>query len=438
MPTLSLNDPSEIIALNEPIIEGEGWVSRAPGGAKRAPRSKPESLTAKYLASLSPPDGRGEIWRWDKVEKGLGVRVRAGRKMAWMLRYTFQGVQRQASIGNPAEVPVEEARARAADIKASARKGVDALAAKHEARVAPIIGELITNYLKAVQGSLSPAYYRDVSLNLKDYANPLHSKKQVTRAEAAKIIANIRRGDDKNRPRPAQAKSLQSSLSAFFAWAINEGQYSGESPVRGMKTIKVAARDRVLTAYEINVLWRATESARDAHKIIRLLLLTGQREGEVGGMRWSEISTAGGIATWTIPSSRTKNKRRHVVPMTPLALAHLPPRPESLFDDAGVERPVFGIRKASDSNRKRKEIKVRTTGKIGFSGWSKVKRELDDRMGEIMREDFVKAHGRAPRAGEAVLEPWRLHDLRRTFATHIGEAGVEPFLIEALLNDVTP
>ena len=96
----------------------------------------------------------------------------------------------------------------------------------------------------------------------------------------------------------------------------------------------------------------------------------------------------------TIPGERTKNGEQHVVPLSNTALEIV----------RTIERRdrdyVFGRTRAG-----------------GFSGWSKSKKELD--------------------AGLKLKEKWTLHDLRRTCATHVGEIGVEPHIIEAVLNHVT-
>ena len=63
-----------------------------------------------------------------------------------------------------------------------------------------------------------------------------------------------------------------------------------------------------------------------------------------------------------------------------------------------------------------------------FSGWSKAKAELDARMLEAIKVE---------RGTKAKLEPWRLHDLRRTAATRMGDLGVQPHVVEAVLNHIS-
>jgi integrase len=127
---------------------------------------------------------------------------------------------------------------------------------------------------------------------------------------------------------------------------------------------------------------------------LKPLLLTGCRLNEVAAMTRGELSDDG--ATWTIPSSRTKNKRAHVVPLPPLARAII----------AGV-KPI-----ASAAS-----YVFTTNGRSAISGWSAIKKVLDAAMG--------------------ATSPWRLHDLRRTAATGMADIGIPPHIVEAALNHVS-
>ena len=124
---------------------------------------------------------------------------------------------------------------------------------------------------------------------------------------------------------------------------------------------------------------------------IQLLLLTGQRRGEVSGMRWSELDFENAI--WTIPAKRAKNGSAHMVPLAPLALEVIRTVPRYLDSDF-----VFT-----------------TTGRTAISGFGRLKRRLDIAFG--------------PDA-----EDWRVHDLRRTVATNMAMLKVQPQVIEAVLN----
>jgi integrase len=92
-------------------------------------------------------------------------------------------------------------------------------------------------------------------------------------------------------------------------------------------------------------------------------------------------------------AARTKNKRPHVVPLPPMARELI----ESVFDIGS-------------------DFVFTTTGASPVTGWTRIKRRLDARMG---------------------CAPWRLHDLRRTCATGMAEIGIAPHIVEAVLNHVS-
>ena len=123
--------------------------------------------------------------------------------------------------------------------------------------------------------------------------------------------------------------------------------------------------------------------------ILKLLLLTGCRRDEIGGLMWSEVDL--NARTITIPGSRTKNKQEHVVPLSDTAMSIL----------AGVAK------------REGREHVFGRTLAASFSGWSSAKAEFDA---------VVK------------LDDWVVHDLRRTVRTGIDKLGILPHICEAVLN----
>jgi integrase len=123
---------------------------------------------------------------------------------------------------------------------------------------------------------------------------------------------------------------------------------------------------------------------------VQLLILTGQRRSEVGGLQWSEIEGD----TWVIPKERAKNARRHEVPLSKQAIAVI------------NELPRVGDRYAITLN-----------GEKPLNNWKKDK----DRLDELA----------APR------DDWTLHDLRRTAASGLAKLGVSLVVIEKVLNHVS-
>ena len=137
---------------------------------------------------------------------------------------------------------------------------------------------------------------------------------------------------------------------------------------------------------ELAAIWRAAGDD-DYGKVIKLLILTGARRAEVGGMRWSEIEKG----MWSLPSERVKNGRAHTLPLMPLALSIIEAVPRRADRDH-----LFGTRSSG-----------------GFSDWGHARADLDQRL---------------------TVKPWRLHDLRRTCATRLCDLGVAPHVVEQILN----
>ena len=163
-------------------------------------------------------------------------------------------------------------------------------------------------------------------------------------------------------------------------------------------------RDRVLSDAEIRALWLACEKLGAFGRCFRMLLATGQRLNEVGGMRWSEIDESARL--WQIPRERAKADRAHEVPLSDRALAIL------------TECPRLG------------PFVFTTRGDVPLAGWSKSKAALDRLMLEQLQSEAQEKGDTAP----VILPDWRLHDLRRTCATNLARLSVDRVVISKLLN----
>jgi integrase len=176
--------------------------------------------------------------------------------------------------------------------------------------------------------------------------------------------------------------------------------------VRGMNRTSTAerARKRVLTPDEIKAIWDACPKLDTPAfgELVRFLLLTGQRRDEACEMRRGEVVGS----EWTIPASRYKTKRDHVVPLSDDAKAILDALPVHLID--GQESPlVFTV-----------------TGKAPLSNFARHKRQLDKLSG-VGGDEGTPGH-------------WTLHDLRRTAKTLMTGNGVPHFNADRVLGHVIP
>ena len=118
---------------------------------------------------------------------------------------------------------------------------------------------------------------------------------------------------------------MRGSLSALFAWG-RRGLAVANPVALTDKPAAERSRERVLSDDELVSVWRCVGGTADYGRIVRLLILTGARCQEVAGMRWSELTMAahGGMATWVLPSERSKNGRPHELVLPAMAVALLP------------------------------------------------------------------------------------------------------------------
>jgi integrase len=192
------------------------------------------------------------------------------------------------------------------------------------------------------------------------------------------------------------------ALQSMFGWAVGQGIVTSNPVIGVNKPPEPKARGRVLTDSELAEIWTACRDD-DFGRIVRLLMLTGQRRDEIGDLVWREIDLDKAVII--LPPERTKNARTHVIPLASAALEILRSAPRRARKD-GVRDFVFG------------------EGEGGYSGWSKAKAALDRRINAARPMDTAS---RAKRGTKPQPIPnWRLHDLRRTCATRLADLGVLP------------
>ena len=364
----------------------------------------PTRFTRPAVPRLMCPAGKAEAFFWDAALPGFGLRAYASGRRQWIAQYRDgTGRTRRAAFGDVKTVELDEARGAARKLLSKVELGADPQAERVAARKAVRVSALVDNYLADAERRLKPRSFLEVKRHLREHAKPLHGDAAalVSRFEVVKLLALIAKGSG-----PIAANRVSSSLSAMWSWGLRSGTIDGANPVAqvprpGTKIV----RERVLSDAELELIWKATGSEHDHDRIVRLLMLTGARREEVAGLHWPEITGP----LWTLPRVRAKNALPHQVPLGPLALAQLPAR-------QGMRALVFG------------------RGNGGFSGWSACKRRLDARVAELRKEAFIQQHSSLPEPDEMSPMTWTLHDLRRTLSTWLNESGVEPHVVEALLN----
>jgi integrase len=361
-------------------------------------------LTPDTVRRLSLPAGKSEMIIFDDEISGFGIRLRDGGSCNWIVQYKLGRKHRRMTIGSIKLLSANKARETAKDLLARVRLGLDPAGERQNARaqVTDTLGVLIDKFLRWQQARLKARSFVEVERYLKHAWKPLHERAMSTldRAAVSATLSII-----KAHHGAISAERARSALSKCFKWAIGEG-LADQNPVIGTnKQAETVARDRVLSPAEVKEIWNALP-ADQYGAIVKLLILTGQRREEIAALRWSEIDME--ACQMTFSPQRTKNKRRHVVPLSGPATAILEGQVRRADRDL-----VFG------------------NGEGGFSGWSKAKRALDAKLEHV--------------------DPWRLHDLRRTVSTVMAESSddperqsigwrglsVFPHVVEAVLNHVS-
>jgi integrase len=346
-------------------------------------------INSRTAAGLKLPANASDVIHFDSELVGFGCRIRRGTdgkvRKSFVVQYRRGRQTRRIKLDATNALTAEQARAAARTILAQVALGDDPQADRLGRRDARSLRSVVVEYLAAKQDTVRPATYRAAAAYLTGsaYFGPLHTTAidQITRADIAGRLVVISRESSANTASLCRAK-----LGALFTWAIQMGLTEANPTVGTIRPEGGKARERVLTDDELAAVWRACQDD-DHGRIVRLLMLTACRRQEVGGMTWSEVDQDG---VWTIPGNRTKNHREHALPLPAAALAIITAVPRMVDRDH-----LFGVRGE------------------GFRRWSAGKAALDERAG---------------------VAAWTLHDIRRSVATRMADLGVQPHIVETILN----
>jgi integrase len=352
-------------------------------------------LDSRTVARVALPAGKDDVIHFDDGLPGFGLRLRRSShastrpSRSYVVQYRRAGGTRRLLLGSAEVLSAEQARAQAKKILAKVALGEDPQSDKaaRRAKDGHTLRALVGEYLAAKQGAVRPRTYGMLVAYLTgSYFKPLHAMPvdTVTRKDvAARLVAITREHGS------IVAARARGALSTFYVWAMGNGLAEINPIIGTLKPKDAEPRERVLSDQELAKIWRA--SGENAYgKVIKLLILTGARRAEVGGMKWSEIDFERG--TWSLPPERTKNGRAHVLPLSALALHIIESVPQRVGRDH-----LFGSRSVG-----------------GLSHWH-AKADLDRKLGAAVAE-------------------WRIHDLRRTLATRLCDLGTAPHVVEQILN----
>lgn len=337
-------------------------------------------LTVKKVEAIRPSRHRREVP--DGYVRGLYLVVQpiTGSK-SWAVRYRYAGKTRKHTLGKYPVFGLKDARDAAVKVLRAVSEGHDP-----EQRRPGSVEDAVAQFLD--EKNYRPSWRREAERLLRvNVLSQWRGRKiaEITRADVKALLSALAET-------PVVANRVHSVVHTLFDWAV-ENDLVALSPVAGIKRPnRETPRDRVLADAELRAVWLAADKEGFPYgTIVQLLILTGQRRGEVTGMAWSEIDFDSGI--WTLPRERVKNARQHTVPLSRQALEIIQKAPRI------SDRYVFSA-----------------NGRSPLGGFSGRKARLDQ---------------------IAKIASWTVHDLRRTVASGLAKLGTDLAVIEKVLNHVS-
>lgn len=347
---------------------------------------------------------------WYDTMSPIGVsmilRVSRSGSKTWFARYRPQGesVQRRFKIGAYPAMPLSEARAKVSAIHAGLQEGVDPAGKRKADREAMTFGDIADLYIERYAMVRKKSWKQDKWLLGKELEvwskRPAHL---ITKRDVIDLLHEIH-----DRPAPVLSNRTLALARKIFNWAISQDLVKSNPCDRVPAVGKEERRERALTDDEIRKVWAVFSGDVEPDDkinplvgdILKIMLITGQRRGEIERMRWADLDLDDGW--WTIPSGDAKNRRSHRVPLAGLVLDIL------------------------EARRSAQKLKAKKRG-IEPPEWVFPGRGVDGPITESK-----KSVANAQKVSK--VDDWAPHDLRRTVASNLGRMGVPPSTIARCLN----
>jgi integrase len=356
-------------------------------------------ITEKALQGLKTAAAQAKkpTYLWDTDTKGFGVRASPSGSLSFVFQTWEGGRGGKSRRITLSEVTLDKAREEAQGKRVEANKGEltsprqERLRLQRQKQQQKTMAEVLSLYLE--ENRDTGRYWSELEDRFNKHLLPYlkGSTRRMTEITLEDLRELLRSYND----RPGAKRGVYCALSPLFKWALAEG-YIASNPLASVPIPKgVNSRDRTLTEEEIRVFWEAASKlGYPWEPFYKLLLLTAQRREEVSAIEWAELDLVQGV--WSIPGSKTKNKKAHIVQLSLQAIE--------------VIRTIKKVKGVT--------FLFSTTGKTHVSGYARAKERID----KLLPSDFP---------------PWRIHDLRRTAKTGFASLGVPKEVSEKILNHVS-
>jgi hypothetical protein len=274
------------------------------------PRAVPNKckLTSIMVGRLRPADRPFLVW--DDLQRGLALQMQPSGYRAYKLIYRFHNRPRWYHIGATDAIALADARKLAAKLMLEVIQGKDPAAEKRAERSTGTFADIANRYVEEYAKKRNKSWRQGDAL-VRRYLLPAWGSltaQSITRSDVRAIMSKI--------GAPVLANQVVKSASAIFTWAMRQ-ELLAHNPCRGVEHNPTMSRERVLSDAEVPLFWGAFGEAGVAGAALQVLLLTGQRPGEVTHMRYDQITDG----WWTLPGAPdaatqwpgTKNAQTHRV-----------------------------------------------------------------------------------------------------------------------------
>jgi integrase len=383
-----------------------------------------KALTAKRIENSLPASGRQEIP--DGLLVGLYLVVQPSGAKSFAIRYRHAGQPRKLTLGTFPALNLEAARDIGSKALRAAAEGRDPAtekqSAKGDAKKAAgdeirLRRDLFENVAREfierhAMKNNRPATWRETARILGLRPSPgdptvlMDVGGDVMPAWKGRKIQDITKRDVitlldavNDRGSPIMANRVLSAVRKLFNWCLARDVIQASPCTLIAPPAPERSRDRILSDDELRLVWNAAErEGWPFGPLVKLLILTGQRLAEVGGMRWDELDLESKL--WVLPAERVKNGERHEVPLSD---------------------PVVEIIGSLPRIKTTKGFVFTTSRDAAVSGFSRTKDRLDASIESAIADGSPVDH-------------WTFHDLRRTMASGMARLDIQLAVIEKILN----
>lgn len=361
------------------------------------PKVRLTELTLKQFKA-----GSSRIDYFDETLRGFGVRI-SGTVKTYFLMHGPAEARVRTGLGRADVVRLADAREAAKKLLAAQTLSVQLTTTRDEPKIEAVaeIGTrlewIVVSFLDRWEKPRNRSW-RDTDRIFALHVIPKWQGRQLATLTRKEIIEHLNSIVDDGAP--IGANRVLAHLRKMLNWAVDQSllEVNPSSRIKAPSPENKGTRD--LQPQEVITVWEACRRlGYPFGSYIQFLLLTAQRRTETAIMQWPHMSHNEQL--WTIPPENNKGNRTHLVPLSPQALAILTPLPRQgdyLFSSTGGMTPI--------------------------SGFSKFKKKLDKLLVALAEEGFTP------------VDPFTIHDLRRTAGTLMGMLAINRFVQDRVMNHV--